>query len=322
MRFVLLRRVLRDFDIVHFNFGQTLMPQYVPTRGQPALPYPRWWYWVYGPYARLLEMRDLLLLKRARKGIVVTYQGDDARQGDFCQAYFAISPAPEVEPGYYTTASDLHKRKRIRTFARYADRIYALNPDLLHVLPAKTEFLPYANVDLRQWAPAPTPGHGSKRPTLLHAPTHRGVKGTRYVLEAVQRLREHDRLDFEFLLVEGLSRDHAQQAYQQADLLVDQLLVGWYGGLAVECMALGKPVVCYVREADLRFIPAQMRQDMPIIQATPRTLYDVLKEWLTVRHGRLPEIGRRSRAYVEQWHDPLQVATQLKKAYEAILAAK
>jgi len=52
----------------------------------------------------------------------------------------------DVEPGYYTPASDARKRWRIAQFATYADRIYALNPDLLHVLPAQAEFLPYANV--------------------------------------------------------------------------------------------------------------------------------------------------------------------------------
>lgn len=322
MRFVLLRRVLRDYDIVHFNFGQTLMPQYVPTRGQTALKYPRWWYWVYGPYARLLEMRDLSLLQRAGKGIVMTYQGDDARQGDFCQAHFAISAAPEVEPDYYTPMSDSRKRWRIEKIARYADRIYALNPDLLHVLPARAEFLPYTNVDLCQWTPAPTRESQTKRLTLVHAPTHRGVKGTRYVLEAVQRLQAQDRIDFEFLLVEGLSHAEARCVYQQADLLVDQLLVGWYGGLAVELMALGKPVVCYIREEDLQLIPVQMRRDMPIIRATPITLYDVLKEWLVLRRAELWEMGQRSRVYVEQWHNPLQIAMRLKREYETILATK
>jgi glycosyltransferase involved in cell wall biosynthesis len=138
----------------------------------------------------------------------------------------------------------------------------------------------------------------------------------------VQRLQAQDGLDFEFHLVEGLSHDHAERLYRRADLLVDQVLVGWYGGLAVEFMALGKPVVCYLREEDLRFIPAQMRRDMPIIQSTPATLYAVLKEWLTTRRERLQEVGQRSRAYVEQWHDPRKIAAHLKGEYEAILAAK
>jgi hypothetical protein len=130
VRFALLRRALRDYDIVHFNFGQTLMPHYVPSRGRPALQHPRWWYWVYGPYAWLLEMRDLRLLKRAGKGIVVTYQGDDARQGDFCRAHFEISPAPEVEPGYLCAQSRFAPRVACpcRVSTLYQCRFARLDP--------------------------------------------------------------------------------------------------------------------------------------------------------------------------------------------------
>jgi len=87
-------------------------------------------------------------------------------------------------------------------------------------------------------------------------------------------------------------------------------------------MALGKPVICYIREGDLKFLPEQMRRDLPIINATPATLCDVLREWLTVRRHELREMGRRSRAYVERWHDPLQIATALKREYEAVMLSK
>jgi glycosyltransferase involved in cell wall biosynthesis len=110
--------------------------------------------------------------------------------------------------------------------------------------------------------------------------------------------------------------------YEQADLVIDQLLVGWYGGMAVEAMALGKPVISYIREGDLRFIPPAMSSQLPIIRATPSTLYDVLSEWLTVRRQELSRVGSRSRAYVERWHDPLWIANRLKREYETIVAER
>jgi glycosyltransferase involved in cell wall biosynthesis len=122
--------------------------------------------------------------------------------------------------------------------------------------------------------------------------------------------------------VEGLANAEAKKLYQQADLLIDQLLIGWYGGLAVELMALGKPVICYLREDDLKFIPNAMREELPIINAEPGTIYTVLKEWLTTRRQELPEWGRRSRCYVEQWHDPLQIAAYLKQEYVQIMEEK
>ncbi len=324
-RWRLLGRAIRSFDIVHFNFGQTIMPAYYPNLSQSmissGLEYPWFYYRAYNVYARCLHMRDLSLLKRAGKGIVVTYQGDDARQGDFCRANFQITHANEVEPFYYSADSDAHKRRDIERFARYADRIYATGPDLLRVLPERAEFFPVSR-NPREWIPATTKKELSERLTVLHAPSHRRVKGTQYVLEAVKRLQEQDRLDFEFILVEGTSHEEAKRIYDRADLLVDQLLVGWYGGLAVEFMALGKPVICYLRDDDLKFIPEQMRLSLPVINATPDTIYAVLKEWLTTRRNELPKLGQRGRSYMERWHDQAKIAARLKSAYESIMASK
>lgn len=320
-RWRLLWRAIRKFDIVHFNFGQSIMPIWVPPSARPNIKLHWSTRLAYCCYARLFELRDLPLLKLAGKGIFVTFQGDDARQGDYCSDNFEISPAGEVEPGYYSAEFDAHKRKRIAIFARYADRIFSANPDLLNVLPANARFMPYPQVDLRQWQIVPTSDDQPDVPTVVHAPSHRGVKGTRFILDAVARLKDEG-IGLNFILVEGLTRSQARRIYERADLLIDQLLCGWYGGLAVELMALGKPVLCYIRKSDLKFIPEQMQTDLPIIEATPSTIYDVLKQWLTVRKNELSHVGRRGRAYVEKWHDPLKIAAQLKSEYEAVMASK
>jgi glycosyltransferase involved in cell wall biosynthesis len=304
-RWSLLWRALTQFDILHFNFGHSIMMDsfYHSEHLAGRL------------YSRALELRDLPLLKAAGKGIVVTFQGDDARQGDFCLAHFDITHAREVEQGYYSPESDAHKRYRIARFAEYADRMYALTPDLLNVLPSEAQFLPDSHLDLRDWRPVENTCADREIPVVVHAPTHRGVKGTRYVQDAVSRLQDEG-VAFEFVLAEGIPNAEVRRIYQQADLLVDQLLVGWYGGVAVEFMALGKPVICYIRQSDLKFIPSEMRDDMPIINANPHTIYQVLKEWLTAKRNELPGLGRRSRNYVEKWHDPRKVAARLKMEYE------
>ncbi len=314
-RLGLLRRAIRDFDIVHFNFGQTILqprvfpdPAADPTYGQSRL--------LKRTYFTAVWMADLPLLRALGKGIAMTYQGDDARQGDYCRSHFAINAADKVEPGYYSEASDSWKRRSVAKVARYADRIYALNPDLLHVLPASAKFMPYASVDPREWQPGEAPTNAV--PHIVHAPTHRGVKGTPVLLAALDALRAEN-IGFEFTLIENMPHAEARAAYSKADILVDQLLLGWYGGLAVEFMALAKPVVCYLREDDLGFLPKGMRADLPIIQATPDSLRDVLRDLLTTRRAELAEIGRRSRRYVETWHDPLAISRVLVGDYKAIL---
>ena len=248
----------------------------------------------------------------------MTYQGDDARQGDspkrISKSQLRMRWMPAITPLKRTQPSD-----GILPTSRHADQIYALNPDLLHVLPTQAQFFPYGSLDLQVWKPVlPFP---NEHFTILHAPRHRQAKGTHYIIEAVNRLIAEG-FDIEFILVENMSHDEVQRVYERADLLIDQVLAGWYGGLAVELMALGKPVVCYLREGDLGFIPAAMRSELPIIPATPATLYDTLKLWLGEKRSELVVRGRQGRAYVERWHDPLKLAQELRDSYEQIMRRK
>jgi hypothetical protein len=296
----LLIRALREADVVHFNFGRTILPT-PPT-------------WPAGAGAslvgRLLGLRDLPLLRKAGKGIVVTFQGDDARQGDVLRARYDLSIAG-ANPGYYFGPGDKVKRRTIGMFARYAHRIYFLNPDLAHVLPARAEFVPYASVDSREWLPGPTP---EGRRLIVHAPTDRAVKGTGPIIEAVNRLRAAG-IELDFELVEGRPLADARALYERASIGVDQLYAGWYGGFAVELMALGKPVVAFIRQQDLAVVPEPMRRELPVISATPDSLVDVLSGLIG---SDLDDLGRRSRAFVERWHDPVAIAARMKEDYEQV----
>jgi glycosyltransferase involved in cell wall biosynthesis len=289
-RFGLLSRALREFDVVHFNFGSSLFPRRYPGTHRG----------LRSAYARLFELRDLALLKRAGKAIFVTYQGDDARPG-----------AGE--------AVDRRKREWIARFDRYADRIYALNPDLLRVLPDRAEFLPYASVDPDEWRSRANAG-SRDRPLVVHAPSDREIKGTRHLLAALDEL-EREGVQFELRLVESMPRSAARRVYEEADVIVDQLLIGWYGGIAVEAMALEKPVVAYLDEDDLRFLPSEMRSELPVVSASASTVAETLRDLLTAPEARRSELGRLGRAFVERWHDPMAVATRLKHDYERVLAA-
>jgi glycosyltransferase involved in cell wall biosynthesis len=317
-RWFFIIRALKKYDVIHYNFGTPLSPCRV---SEETGKRPKWLKKLFNLlYAAPFEAIDIKGSHLLNKVIAVTYQGDDARQGDYCRKHYPVHFVHEVEPDYYTPQTDELKRQRISTFEKYADLIYALNPDLLNALPKRTQFLPYASVDPKLWTPHfinNTPDN----PHLVHAPSHRLVKGTRFLLEAVERLTSEG-IKFHFTLVAGLSNAEAKRIYESADILVDQLLAGWYGGLAVELMALGKPVICYLRESDMHYLPSGMYEETPIIKAAPDSIYTVLKEWLTVRKSELRERGIQSRAYVEKWHDPIKIAAKVKSDYEDALRRK
>ena len=305
-RWRFLVKVAREFDVIHFNAGETIMPLY--SERASAAPHQR----LFDLYARTFELRDAAWLRRLGKAVFVSFLGGEARLHEFGKQRFEISYTHDV-PG---TTSDARKAKRVAQFERSANELYSIHPDLMWTLPARTQFLPHPGVDLTDWRPAVMDRRD--RPLIVHAPSQRRIKGTDYVEAAVERLRAEG-VPFEYQLVEGMPRSEARKIYERADLLVEQLLLGWYSNLAIELMALGKPVVTYIRDEDLRFVPAEMKRDLPVINATPESVYDVLRTWLTERRDQLPEVGRASRAFVERWHDPLKVAARTKADYERAL---
>lgn len=308
------------FQVIFFNYGRTLFMPF------PSVPnHKRHWIkrpllTLYQSYSSVMHRLEIFSLSALNRIVLVQYQGDDARQGDYCRAHFQITAATQVDDSYYTPENDALKRERISSLTRLCAKTYSLNPDLLYVLPDSAEFLPYSHISLTDWPPHYT--QLADRPLRIgHAPSHWGAKGTRLILDAVDTLRQHG-FEFEFLLIEGLSNAEAKERYKTIDVLVDQLFIGWYGGLAVEAMALGKPVIAYIRNNDLRFIPAQMQQDLPIVQAEPNTIYQRLKQVLAMPRGDLLELAKRSRAYVEKWHDPAAIAMRIKTDIDNTLRKK
>ena len=323
-RLRLIVRAARQFDVVHYNFGTTIADPPYPIDVKRKNRHPAWIHWPYWFYSSRLQRLELALMRRLGKVIVVTYQGNDARQGDYCREQFDISPVEAGGLKFYSPVWDREKRRRIAMFDGVADRIYALNPDLLHVLPDRAEFLPYLNLDLEEWRPSPQCAllvADAIAPHLVHAPSNRNMKGTQYVLAAVEQLRREG-VPFTFELVENMPYAQARKIYEKADIAVDQLLIGWYGGFAVELMALGKPVICYIRDGDLKYIPKGMQGDMPIINATPDSIYDVLRMWLSKSQSERRQRGSASRAYVERWHDQKQLVGRLAEDYRRALSKK
>lgn len=244
-------------------------------------------------------LADLAALKAAGKSIVFSFRGGELRQHD---VFARVCPfAWAQDDDYADFLSDDEKRQFATLVTAMADVVTVTDPELQTYLP-EARILPRC-IDCEEW-PYIGSGH-NERPLIVHAPSRKNVKGTQHVLDAVERLR--DRYDFDFRLVEGLTNQEARKVYEQADIIVDQLRIGWYGVLAVEGMALGKPVVSYIRE--------DLANDTPIINANPGTIHDRLAELLD-HPERLPALGRASRDYCERIHDVGPVARLLQSYYE------
>jgi O-antigen/teichoic acid export membrane protein len=181
--------------------------------------------------------------------------------------------------------------------------------DAIRWVPEATMIPP--GVDLAAISPAPASAR--RRPVVVHAPSSRRRKGTDHVLEACEGL------DVELRIVEGLHHDDALARYRDADIVVDQLNAGWYGLFAIECMALGKPVVTYLHDEAVRRTQEAYRVSVPIVNASTVTLRDRLEELVEMGPAGREEIGQASRAYVEHVHDLERVTDRLLDLYQTVL---
>jgi glycosyltransferase involved in cell wall biosynthesis len=240
---------------------------------------------------------DARLIAR-RKPVFVTFHGSDVRQPSLAAAaspHFVAAPGEEDELA----------RRRLRAWGRVTQDAVLLDPGLVpHVEPFFARVhLHKLIVDAGRVEPRFPAEDGP--PVLVHSPTRPSVKGTAEVRAAVAALR--GRVDFEYDELGGVPQAEAVARYARADLVVDQLLVGSYGVFALEAMALGKPVIANVVHRDA---------DLPIIQADPGNIAEVLEHWLTDAGARRAR-GIASRAYVEREHDLLPAGRRLRELYGA-----
>ena len=195
-------------------------------------------------------------------------------------------------------------------FGRKAGAQVVGSYDAIRWVP-EAEFVP-PGIDVASIEPAyPAADRTRARPVILHAPSSRRRKGTEHVLAACEGL------DADLVLVEGLDHREAFERYREADLVVDQLNAGWYGLFAIECMALGKPVVTFLHDEARRRTESELGVQVPIVSATKDDLRARL-EPLVADAAERRRIGEASRAYVERVHDLERVADRLLALYSRL----
>jgi glycosyltransferase involved in cell wall biosynthesis len=188
--------------------------------------------------------------------------------------------------------------RQVRRGTRHADVVVA---SLTHIacLP-RWDILPliYYPIDTDGLEPCLPGTEGPVR--IAHAANHRGFKGTEFVIDAVERLRR-DGVDVQFDLIERRPNDEALRIISECDIYVDQLIAA-YALAAIEGMALGKVVLSPIEGTWYTlFRRYSYLDECPIVPATPETVYEVLSD-LLARRDDWPDIGRRSRDFVERRH--------------------
>ncbi len=138
---------------------------------------------------------------------------------------------------------------------------------------------------------------------VVHAPNHRGFKGSEFVVDAIQRLQKEG-FKIELRLLEKIQNSEVRQIlHEDADILVEQLIFTGHGLNGLEGMASGLPTISNLEDET---VITPMRRwsflgECPLVSASPETLEDVLRKLITrpdLRH----QLGKAGRAYVEKYH--------------------
>lgn len=276
-----------QFDVFHFHARS--FSSIWPDQGFPSL-------------------LDLLMLKAEGKKVFFHFRGSEIRLAEVFRTknpfHYVDDP---VAAKLFTRMPDDAKLRSLKFIRSVCDGVFVTDPELQTYVP-EAKIVPRV-LNKRDW---PFVGVQQKRvPIVVHAPSRRAVKGTEALVEAVHRLRARG-VPIDFRLVENLPHEQAAEIYKEADIVVDQLRIGWYGVLATEAMALGKPVIAYIRDD----IWQSSNGGLPIINANPITIESVLAasigDW-----DLLQERSRASRSYFLDVHSSNRVCAQLGAIYES-----
>jgi len=143
---------------------------------------------------------------------------------------------------------------------------------------------------------------------IVHAPNNREVKGTKYVIDAVEKIKRKG-YNINFKLVENTSHEVVMGLLKNADIVIDQLLIGWYGMVSVEGMAFGKPVCVYINEELQSYLP-----NNPLVNTDKDKLFDALIGLIEDKELR-KDYGKKGRNFAKDFHDVRRVTKKINSFY-------
>lgn len=256
------------FDVFHFWFGRTFF-----SHGWKQFP-PFW---------------DLPVLRMLGKRIIFTFVGSECRTRDVMEMN-----NPFTSLFYETYAPDENKiRADIEVISRYADRLLAMTEELKPYVPGST-YIPRA-FPLASW-PEQDPNQ-REVPVIVHVPSRRALKGTDQIVAGMAALKDEG-LAFDFRLYEDIPHAELIDLCRDADVVIDNIVMGDHGISSVEAMASSRVAVAYLIDPVKEACPG-----IPIYEADPNSFVDRMRALIRDR-GLRSRLASEGRPYVAaNWND-------------------
>jgi glycosyltransferase involved in cell wall biosynthesis len=257
---------------------------------------------------------NLLILKVLGKKIICTFRGADVRSKVDILSYDLFSKSKKTWPKYFENLyvkenifKKIKRTLRMKIFCALSDKIVLTGPFLVSSVDCFDKIIPYAR-DIKYLEKIPTKKH---RLTVVHAPTAFDVKGTYYVKQAFKNLKKkYSQVDFK--IITGLSHDDLLKELANGDIIVDQLIVGWYGGLAAEAMVMGKVVLANLNPVYFQFV--DFSKQLPVYNTNVWQLENDLEMLINSPEERNLRSARGAK-FAKKYHDCQKVANQYLELY-------
>ncbi|MCP4154101.1 MAG: glycosyltransferase [bacterium] len=254
------------------------------------------------------DYSDYRELKKRGKKIITNFVGDDIRWKPAMEQEFARYSLQPIEYRDYTPRVKLARQIHyLRTAEKHADMIISLpNQSQLALRPYYNFYYP---IDLNRIDE--NTRQRKEIPIVVHAPTSREFKGTRYILDVFKQLAQ-DGVKFQPEFIENMDRYKALERYRNADILVGQVLCPGGGTQAYELLAGGKVVLTRM---GFDSYPQIVGKNCPIVDVGSENLYEKLKA-IILDYPRRQELAALGRAYVKQNHDVKKLCKNIVECLE------
>lgn len=175
--------------------------------------------------------------------------------------------------------------------------VFVSTPDLLDDCP-RAVWCPTV-VDVGAWA-SEVPVMERPVPRVVHIPSNGPLKGSEHADRVLRPLAEAGHIDYRRL--SGVTAERILAEYREADIVLDQLVMGLYGVAALEGLAAGRVVLGFLGDRVRERVHAATGRAAPILEVTPETLHDVVTALLDDRDG-AREAASAGPGFVRAVHD-------------------
>jgi glycosyltransferase involved in cell wall biosynthesis len=291
-RWIMLIWAIANYDIFHFYNDRGIIE---PFGG-------------YGSSQFGISLREMEIYRRAKKRLFTYAYGADHRLRQKTLALGKWTFCSECpDPGAFCVCDDVGGGAMLKVIREHSTAVIA-HGLAMKIIP-RARNIPYITVDVNKLRPRLPRCLDRDQFVIGHFPNHGYFKGSKYLEVAIGKLQAEGH-NIKLLHLSGKPNEEIVEAMREIDVLVDQLVSGSFGLTAIEGMALGCPVICYLHEG----IAIAEPDACPVIPANPDTIEEVLRG-LVLDRKQLAQARIAGPTYVKKNYSIQSLAKHLADLY-------